>query len=332
MERKIRFAILGCGGISKAHFTAIERTEEAELAAVCDMSEERAQACAHEYGVKYFTDYAEMLKQEDIDAICICTPSGMHPDQTIQAAKAGKHVVCEKPLAIKIEDLDRMIDVCQEENVKLAAIFPRRMSPAAQFAKSIIDQGHLGKLSLCSAYVKFYRQQAYYDSAGWRGTWEMDGGGAMMNQGIHTIDQLQWLVGPVSSIVGQAKAVLRNIEVEDTAVASLQFKNGALGVLEVTTTAYKQPGHQIIIHGDKGTMIIVEDSITKLDIAGEQVEIPTFEPFQVVPDGHAAQIKDMARAILDGHEPVVPGTESRPSLEIILGTYQSSREDKRVSL
>ncbi|XOK61976.1 Gfo/Idh/MocA family protein [Paenibacillus elgii] len=330
--RKVRFAVVGCGGISSSHFTGIERAPEAELAAVCDVDADRAEQYGVKYGVKAYTDYGQLLMDPDVDVVCLCTPSGMHAGQTIQAAEAGKHVVCEKPMAIRLSDAERMIEACDVIGVKLATIFPRRMSPASRFVKKLLDDGKLGRLSLCSGYVKFYRDQAYYDSAGWRGTWAMDGGGAMMNQGIHTIDLLQWLAGPVDSLHGYARNVLRDIEVEDTAVASLQFKSGALGSIEATTTAYNQPDHRIVLHGDKGTIVLTGDEITTLDVIGEQVDIPQFEPFAVIPDGHAAQIRDMALAVLHDREPVVTGLDGKHSLEIILSTYESYRSRREILL
>ncbi|WJH33893.1 Gfo/Idh/MocA family oxidoreductase [Paenibacillus sp. CC-CFT747] len=327
---KVRIAVVGCGGISASHFQGINETEEAELVAVCDANEQRAEETAAKYGVRAYTRLEVMLAQPDIDAVCICTPSGLHAEQTIMAAAAGKHVVCEKPMAIVLEDVEQMIEACSQSGVKLTTIFPRRMSPAAVFVKKLIDEGRLGRLSLCSGYVKFYRNQAYYDSAGWRGTWAMDGGGAMMNQGIHTVDLLQWLAGPVESLKGFARNVLRDIEVEDTAVTALQFCNGALGTLEATTTAYKQPDHQIIIHGDLGTVVLTGDQITTLEVMGEPIEIPDFPPFQVIPDGHRMQIRDMSRAILENREPQVTGEDGRHSLEIILGTYESHRSHREI--
>lgn len=332
VESKIRFAVVGCGVISGAHLEGIAQTKEAELVAVQDVIKQRAKESAAKYGVRSYESFEELLKQDDIDVICICTPSGLHPEQTIMAAQAGKHVICEKPMAIKREDITMMVEASKENGVLLATIFPRRMSPSSQYVKKLLQEGRLGKLSLCSAFVKFYRNQAYYDGAGWRGTWEMDGGGAMMNQGIHSVDLLQWLVGPVDSLYGRSGAVLRNIEVEDTATALLQFKSGAMGVIEATTTAYNHPSHQIVIHGDKGTVVLTEDKITSLAIVEEELQIPKFEPFQLFPDGHQIQIRDMALAVKENRQPSVPGTEGMHSLEIILGTYESSRTRKEVQL
>ncbi|KQL54280.1 oxidoreductase [Heyndrickxia shackletonii] len=329
---KVGFAIIGCGIIANIHAKGIQETEEAELMAVYDVKKDVAVDFAIKYGAKVYESIEEMLEVDEIDVICICTPSGIHAEETIQAAKAKKHILVEKPMAIKLEDVDRMIQTCQENEVKLGTIFPRRMSPQAKYAKQLIQEGKLGKLSLCSAYVKLYRNQEYYDSAGWRGTWEMDGGGAMMNQGIHTVDMLQWLVGPVSSIFGKAKAILRDIEVEDTVVSTLEFKSGALGILEITTTAVEGKGQRFEIHGEKGTLEIEEDTITRLVIEGEKIELPSFEPFKVIPDGHRIQIRDMALAIIKNREPIVTGVDGKHSLQMILGTYESSRSQKEIFL
>ena len=213
-----------------------------------------------------------------------------------------------------------------------ATVFPRRMSPQAGYARQVIQEGRLGKLSLCSAYVMLYRDQAYYDSAGWRGTWAMDGGGAMMNQGIHTVDMPQWLVGPVATLSAKAKAVPRNIEVEDTVIAALEFANGALGVMEITTTACDGKGRWLVIHGEKGVLVIEEDTIVSLEIDGEQIQSPEFDAFKVIPDGHRLQIQDMALAVREGREPIVTGEDGRHSLEIILGTYEASRRRKEIQL
>ncbi|WP_407267922.1 Gfo/Idh/MocA family protein [Radiobacillus sp. PE A8.2] len=327
-REKVRFAVLGCGVISEFHIEAIVKLEETELVAICDVSEEYMKKYTDQYSVRTYTDYDELLSQDDIDVVCICTPSGMHPEQTIKAAKAGKHVICEKPMALKIEDTYRMIEMCEQNEVKLAAVFPWRMSPVVQYVREFIQGGGLGKLSLCSAYIKPFRKQAYYDKAGWRGTWAIDGGGVLMNQGIHTVDMLQWIAGPVASCYGQIGAVLRNIEVEDTAISLLNFKNGAMGVIEASTTAYKTPD-SLTFHGENGTLILSSGEITKLELVEGEVEIPIFEAFKVIPDGHRLQIRDMALAIREDREPIVTGRDGIQSLEIILGTYESSRNQRK---
>jgi len=331
-SRKTKFAILGCGVIAETHANGINAIEEAELVAVCEADEAKGRQFADKHGGKLYVKFEDMLQNDDIEVVCICTPSGYHAEQTMLAAKAGKHVVVEKPMAILLEDAHRMIRACREQGVLLATIFPRRMSPAAQFVKQFIADGGLGRLSLCDAYVKIYRSQQYYDSAGWRGTWAIDGGGSMMNQGIHTVDLLQWLVGPVESVYGRASTMLRRIEVEDTAVSLLRFRNGAMGVMEITTTVYPDQGQRLEIHGERGTIIYKEDEIELLKVDGEEVELPSFEPFRVIPDGHRIQLRDMALAVQERRAPVVPGEEGIHALEIILGTYASSKLKREIEL
>lgn len=329
-ETKVRFGIVGCGIIADVHARAIQNHDHAELAAVYDHDREKAVRFCVKYPAEVCGSYDELLSRKDVDVICICTPSGLHAEQTKMVAKAGKHVFAEKPLAIKLEDVDDMILTCREQGVILSTVFPRRMSPQARYARRLIREGRLGRLSLCSAYVKIYRSQEYYNSAGWRGTWAMDGGGAMMNQGIHTVDLLQWLVGPVASLCGRTRAVLRDIEVEDTALAMLQFESGAMGMLEITTTAYNGKGQRLEIHGEKGTLVMEEDTIVALDIENETVELPDFETFQVIPDGHQKQISDMVRAVQGQEVELITGEDARHSLEIILGTYSSSKSGKEI--
>lgn len=329
---KVKFAVVGCGAISPVHIQGIQQSEGAELVAVCDIDQEAGDKAAREHNVPVYYSLEELLNQDDveIDVIDICTPSSLHPEQTFAAAQAGKHVLVEKPMAIHLKDIDPMIQACRDNNVLLATVFPRRMSPQANYLRTLIRNCELGKLSSCSAYAKIYRSQAYYDSAGWRGTWEYDGGGAMMNQGIHTVDLLQWIVGPVSAVYGNAKAILRDIEVEDTVTSLLEFENGAMGVIEITTTATINEQQRLEIHGEKGSAIFVGDTITKLFIDGKDAELPKFEPFSVIPDGHQQQIQDLTNAILENREPIVDGEDGRHSLEIILGTYESSRKQEKV--
>uniref|UniRef100_UPI003703C77F Gfo/Idh/MocA family protein n=1 Tax=Cohnella sp. TaxID=1883426 RepID=UPI003703C77F len=239
---RVRFAIIGCGVIAEVHAEGIAKVDEAELVAVCDTNRENGRAFADKYGATFYERLEDMLAAPEVEVVNVCTPSGLHAEQAVMAARAGKHVICEKPMAIRLEDARLIIEECRKAGVKLATVFPRRMAPSARFLKSFLDGGGLGRLTLCDAFVKIYRSQQYYDSAGWRGTWAMDGGGAMMNQGIHTVDLLQWLVGPVESVYGRASALQRKIEVEDTALALLQYRGGAMGVLNMTTTVYPDQG------------------------------------------------------------------------------------------
>lgn len=331
-KHTVNFAIVGCGVIADIHAQGIMNTKQAKLIAVCDHDGERGRQFAARYGASFYESYDEMLANGEIEVVNICTPSGLHPQQTITAARAGKHVLCEKPIGINMSSVAEMIAVCREQGVMLSTVFPRRVSPAAQYVKRLIDSGELGRITLADAVMKIYRSQQYYDSAGWRGTWELDGGGAMMNQGIHLIDLVQWLAGGVSSVYGQAGALQRNIEVEDTAVAVLRLNSGGIGMLEMTTTALPEQAQRIEIHGEKGTVVLTEDIISVLHINGKSVELPEFEPFQVLPDGHRLQIEDMAQAVLEQRQPFITGEDGVHALEIILATYQSARTGQSVQL
>jgi len=332
VNRPVRFAIVGCGVIADIHAQGIVANDETELVAVCDHQTERGQAFAERYGARFYASYEEMLADPAIDVVSICTPSGLHPQQTIAAARAGKHVLCEKPIGIDRDSVAEMIDVCREQGVLLSTVFPRRVSPAAQYLRQQIAAGALGRITLVEANMKIYRSQGYYDSAGWRGTWAMDGGGAMMNQGIHWIDLLQWLVGGVSSVYGRAAALQRDIEVEDTAVAVLGLRSGGMGTIVMTTTGSPEQPQRIEIQGEHGSAILTEDTITRLHIRGEDVQVPAFEPFQVLPDGHRLLIRDMALAVLEQRSPGITGEDGVQALELIWATYESSRTGRTIEI
>jgi UDP-N-acetyl-2-amino-2-deoxyglucuronate dehydrogenase len=238
--KKLNFGIIGCGRIAYKHAEAIKKNEKANLLYVCDIIEERAVDYKNKYGAeRYFTDYHEMLEMPDLDVVNICTPSGMHAEMGIAAAKAGKHVIVEKPMALSLKEADALLNACDENRVKLAVCFQNRFNPPVQKLRRALEEGRFGKLTHASAVVRWFRPQDYYDQAPWRGTWAMDGG-CLMNQSIHNIDLLQWMMGPVESVFGYTANNFRKIEAEDVGVAVLKFKNGALGVIEASTTIYPE--------------------------------------------------------------------------------------------
>ena len=233
------FGIIGCGMISDFHSAAIADIKNGKLVAVSSRKAENSQRLVDRYSIQAYSDYNEMLNRDDIDIVCVCTPSGAHMEPAVAAAEAGKHVIIEKPLEITLERCDDIIESCEKANVRLCAIFNSRFSDASQLVKDTVSSGRLGQLTLGDAYVKWYRSQDYYDSGDWRGTMELDGGGALMNQSIHAIDFLQYVMGPVESIQAFTDTLAhKRIDVEDVAVAALRFKNGALGVVEGTTAVY----------------------------------------------------------------------------------------------
>src|SRR5690606_25103593 len=263
--------------IAKVHAEAIRRHPEAELAAVYDRTLAKARRLAEEYGADAYDDYREMLKRPDIDIVCVCTPSGKHAEGTIAAAEAGKHVLCEKPLEIDPKRMSEMIEACRRHGVKLGCVFQRRLMPAAEITRRALAEGRLGRLVMANAYLKYYRSQEYYDSGGWRGTWELDGGGCLMNQGVHGIDLLVHLAGDVESVFAYAGTLARGIEVEDTAVIALKFKNGAYGVIQGATSVYPGQETRFELHGDKGTIEFGDTGFKQWTFTGIEEPLPQVE-------------------------------------------------------
>lgn len=345
MEKKVGFGIVGCGVIAPWHLKGIARTEEAQLVAVCDEVEEKARKMGEEEKVEWYTDYQKMLEMPDLNVVCLCTPSSLHSQGAVAAAQAGKHILTEKPIAISLSDADRMIEAAHKAGVKLGVIFQRRSQNIFLKVKRALEEGELGKIVLGDAYMKYYRSQQYYDSGAWRGTWEFDGGGALMNQGIHIIDLLQWYMGPVDTIYGYAETLARKIKVEDTSVAVLKFKSGALGVIEGTTSVYPETiPHRLELHGDRGSIMIEGEGIRRWEVRGEEGKVLSklekieeagkaiTSPTDIGMEGHIKQIGDMVEAIKEDKEPLVNGEEGRKSLQIILAIYQSAKTGKPVKL
>jgi UDP-N-acetyl-2-amino-2-deoxyglucuronate dehydrogenase len=353
VTREFRFAIIGCGVISERHVEQIAAIDGARLVAVVDIVEEKACKLAEKCGVDWYTDYKQMLKRDDIDIVNILTPSGMHADMAIDAARAGKHVIAEKPMDITLDKAHAMIAACRDAGVKLAVISQHRFDPSTVRIKKSIYEGNFGNLVLGQAAVNWYRSQGYYDSGDWRGTWELDGGGALMNQGIHTVDILQYLMGPVESVHAHIGTLAHErIEVEDVAVASVKFKNGALGTIVGTTSAYPGFSARIEVFGTKGTAVIDKDILTQyyLRAEGEQgamygrgpatnlAEVQekdgatgAADPAAISGDSHRLQILDMIQAIKEDREPMVNGEEALKPLEIILAIYKSAQTGEKVN-
>lgn len=341
------FGIIGCGMIAGFHAKAIQGAG-GELIGCYDRIPLAAERIAKENGGIAYQDLKEMLANPAIDIVTIGTPSGAHMDPAVMAAEAGKHVIVEKPLEVTLDRCDRIIDACNKGGVVLSTIFPSRFHPSSLQLKRAIDANRFGKLTLGDAIVKWYRTQEYYDSGVWRGTWELDGGGALMNQAIHSVDLLSWLMGPVAEISALTGLVAHErIEVEDVAAASIRFKNGALGTIEATTAAY--PGYlkRIEIHGTAGSAVIEEEDIIKWDFAESREEDAAIresmagklsggggaaDPSAISYKPHAKQFADVMAAIETGGKPSIDGYEGRRSVEIITGVYESARTGKTVKL
>ncbi len=338
----LRFGIIGCGLISNWHADAILQIEGTQLVGATDVNEKARAAFASKYNILAFNSVEELLASNNVDIVCICTPSGLHAPLAVKAANAGKHVIVEKPMAITLKQADEVIEACEKNNIKAAVISQSRFTNTTCKLKDAVDKGLLGRLVSGDAYMKFYRSQEYYDSGGWRGTWEMDGGGALMNQGIHSVDLIQYIMGPVKTIFAYTRTLARKIEVEDTAAAVLEYENGALGVIQATTSIYPGLPRRIEVSGDKGTIIVDGHSITNWTIEGSEIpddikigkaaRTSASEPAAFGIEGHIMQISDMVDAIKNNRKPLVDQYEGKKPVEIILAIYESSKTGKTIEL
>jgi UDP-N-acetyl-2-amino-2-deoxyglucuronate dehydrogenase len=333
----INFAILGMGHIAKKHIEAIGAAEGANLAAICDTNEERLKEVPE--NVKTYTDLEQMLTEnEDIDVVNICVPSGLHARLTKIVAEKKRHIIVEKPMSLKLEDSKRMIEVAKENGVKLAVVHPNRFRPAIQKLKNEVANGKFGTMSHANATVRWNRNQEYYDQAPWRGTKEFDGG-VLMNQAIHNLDLMLWLMGPVHSVQAMAATRLRKIETEDVAGAIVKFRSGALGMIEAATTIYpKNLEESLAVFGETGSAKIsgrTANLIETWDIEGvnEKEVHETKEEIQNDPfgkPGHQWIIEDMVSAIQENREPIVTGEDGMAPVQLILAILESAETGKEV--
>lgn len=327
-----KFGIIGCGMIANIHVSAIQKIESAEVYGVYDPVLERAQEFAAKCGCKVYVSIEEMMADKELDIVNICTPSGTHADLAIVAAKAGKHVVVEKPLAISTEEAKSVVCVQKETGVKICVISQLRFSPGVQALRSAVQQGQLGKLIMGSLSMRYYRSEEYYQNGGWRGKWATDGGGALMNQGIHGLDILCYICGPVVSVRAFFKTLLHDIEVEDTLCAILEFQNGALGTLEASTAINPGSARRIEIGGTEGSVVLKEDMITEWNA---KVPAPNREdcwkmdaandPSAIDAAGHQLQFENLLLAIEGKEGLLVDAMEGYRMVELINGIYNSAR-------
>lgn len=331
MKDILNFAVVGCGVIGDDQIQAVAKTEGARLAAICDTNREALRASAEKYGVTAYNSLDELLAVNEIDVVCFATPSGTHAALGMKAAEAGKHVIVEKPIDITLEKADALIAACKKSGVKLSCIFQNRFDRASLEVKKAIDAGIFGKPHFGACHVKWYRSSDYYKSAGWRGTWAMDGGGALINQSIHTIDLLLQFMGPVESVSGQCGTFTHEgLEVEDTGAALLRFKSGAIGIIEGTTSAYPGLGTRVDIYGSLGSVVIENRAVKEWKLLSGQEYTPDIS----LPERgrHYMQFNDMVDAIKNNREPLINGQEARRSLELVLAIYRSSNTGKVVKL
>jgi predicted dehydrogenase len=343
-------AIVGCGLIAQFHARALAEVPNTRVTALVSRHPDNARKLAATVGLDcpHFTDLADALKRPDVDVVIVTTPSGAHLEPAVAAAQAGKHVVVEKPLEITVERCDRIIDACTRNGVQLCTIFPSRFGDANRALKQAVDTGRFGRLTLGETTCKWWRPQSYYDEGGWKGTLALDGGGALMNQAIHNVDLLLWMMGDVTHVSGfTATLAHERIEVEDTAVACLRFAHGALGVIQATTSVHPGLPKTIAVHGDRGSVVIEQDDLLLWKFAEETPADAALRerfaqktgasggssnPAAISHQGHARQLADFVEAIRTGRRPLVDGREGRKAVAVIQAIYRSAATGRTVEL
>ena len=338
--------------IGPIHAAAIDALSNARLVAVVDEDAERARRLADPFGAEAATELDRVLERSDVDVVVVCVPSGLHAAIGGRAAAAGKHVVVEKPVEVTLEAADQLIAAARSAGVKLGVISQHRFDPGVRRTKELIDSGRLGRLVLGDAYVKWYRTQRYYDSGDWRGTWGLDGGGCLMNQGVHYVDLLQWMMGPVERIFGRCRTTDHTIDVEDVATALVSFQNGAVGVIEASTAVYPGMEERLEVTGTGGTLVVQSGVLRACELKDEEGETPSYrtlteseggggggggataasDPTAIGGDSHRAQLADFLDAVEKDRPPAVSGEDARRPLEVILGVYESARTGQEVTL
>lgn len=341
----IRHAIVGCGGIGPHHARAIAELKNSRLAVACDIIPDRADKLAGQTeGCEALHSFEALLARNDIDLVHVCTPSGMHADQAVAVLESGKHVITEKPMDVTLAACDRLIAAAEASDFLTTCVFQNRFLSLTEKVKDAVDEGLLGKLTMGDAYIKWYRAQSYYDSGEWRATWDLDGGGCLMNQGVHYVDLLQWYMGPVKSVYAICDTVAHDIEVEDVAAAVLRFENGAIGVIEGTTAAAPGLDWRIEVHGDAGSVTVKNGNIEhwrfldkeldnqppKDDIA--ELKAAGADPQSLPAQAHTRQIELMCEAIRGNGEVPIQVREARKAVEIINAIYESNRRGEQVTL
>lgn len=339
--RKVRFALVGAGRIAANHFGAIEKhADRCELVDICDVSPEALAAATHRTKAVGHTSLADLLDKTTADCVVLTTPSGLHPSQAIQVAQSGRHVMTEKPMATRWKDGLAMVEACDAAGVRLFVVKQNRRNATLQLVKQAVEQGRFGRIYSVAINVFWTRPQEYYDSARWRGTWEFDGG-AFMNQASHYIDLLDWLIGPIESVSAFTATLARNIEVEDTGVAALRWRSGAVGTLNVTMLAYpKNFEGSVTILGEKGTVRIGGLAVNEIQhwefadkrAEDESVKLANYETTSVYGFGHPLYYDNVIKTLLGEAEAETDGREGLKSLELLIAMYLSARDGKRVSL
>ena len=334
----IGFAIVGTGDIARVHAQALAAVEGAFLVGVFDTDWQRCQTFAQQHGCKAYDSMESLLSDEEVAVVSICTPSGLHSAYAVMAARAKKHFVTEKPMAITAEQLDEMIAAAEENGVKAAVIVQKRFSASVEKLRKAIAEGRLGQIYSADCFLRYFRTADYYtQNGGWRGTWALDGGGALMNQGIHGVDLVQYLMGGAKSVVSHCRTMARPIETEDHAYLLVEYENGAIGAIHSSTVCAPGLLCTVTVCGEKGTVVLQEDAVVKWEVEGEtwapekKTGVSAHKDPMAFPiDNHVIQLSDLVEAIRQDRQPVVDLYKGRKAVDIILAAYESSKQGGKV--
>jgi UDP-N-acetyl-2-amino-2-deoxyglucuronate dehydrogenase len=340
-DRRVKFALIGCGRIAQNHFAAMEsHADDCELVDVCDVNPRALEAAVAKTGARGHADLESLLESTSADCVVLTTPSGLHPRQAIRVAQSGRHVMTEKPMATRWADGLAMVDACDAAGVHLFVVKQNRRNRTLQLVKQAVDKGRFGRIYMVSVNVFWTRPQEYYDSAKWRGTWEFDGG-AFMNQASHYVDLLSWLVGPVASVMAYTGTLARNIEVEDTGVAALKWRNGAMGSINVTMLTHpRNLEGSITILGEKGSVRVGGVAVNEIqtwefadsDPMDASINDANYETTSVYGFGHPLYYNNVIQTLKGQAEPETDGREGLTSLELLIAMYMSARDGSRIAL
>jgi predicted dehydrogenase len=334
----IGFAVIGAGLVGPTHAEFAHRADGAALRVVCDVREERGRPLAERYGAAWLADYRAAVARDDVQVVSICLPTALHLEVATAAAEAGKHVIVEKPIELNLERAQHLIAACRRRGVKLAAIFNRRFVHGTRRARAAVRGGELGRLLVADMVFKSYRPPEYYADSGWRGTWALEGGAALINQGVHGVDLMTWIAGPIRRVQGCARRLRHAIEADDTTIAVCEYESGALGVIECATSVYPRQPDRIELHGERGGIVLEDYRIARWEVAGSAAGEPDAAE-RALPGadqgtrvGHYRQIQDMVDAIREGREPAVAGEDALHSLAVIQAIYEAERAGRPVDV
>jgi predicted dehydrogenase len=338
MSQTLHFAIVGTGSIAGHFIKSIQEIDGCEVTALCSSNEDRARAAQERFGIIAYSDLTGLLEKEEVDIVCICTASGLHLQPALTAANAGKHVLCEKPLEINTQRVDQMIQACANNQVKLGGIFQNRYSDDFVKLQQVVESGLLGKMVAINAMIPWYRSDSYYGDSQWRGTLEGDGGGALINQGIHTVDLFHLLGGPVSEVFGKVLTTTHDIEGEDLAMAIVTFKSGLIGQIQASTSMWPGYPERLEVFGEKGSIILEGGTISHFNVQGLERKTAassasssgSSNPMAISHQLHRKQIMNFATAVRSNTQPAVDGLEGRKAVALIEGIYRSSRLNQPV--